>query len=249
MNAIVRADRLAQFVDNARALAPEAKIHLDADGLESAVVDPANVGMVEQSLAAAAFKSYEFDGGVIGVDLERLDDVLGMAGSDDLVHLELDASTRKLSIAVGGLEYTLVLIDPDAIRQEPDVPDIGEELTATLVCEARELHHASTAADLCSDHIAFGASTDDEVFYAEAQGDTDDVRYEWSREDAREGSSVTDDVHSFYSLDYITDVLKPISASTETVLQVGTDVPMFMDSEFADGHGHRRYMIAPRLET
>jgi proliferating cell nuclear antigen len=249
VSAIVRADRLAQFVDNAGALALEAKFHLDEDGLESAVVDPANVGMVEQSLAAAAFESYEFDGDVIGVGLERLDDVLGMADSDDLVHLELDASTRTLAIAVGGLEYTLALIDPDAIRQEPDVPDIGEELTATLVCEARELQHASTAADLCSDHIAFGAKPGSEVLYAEAQGDTDDVRYEWDREDTREGTTVTASAHSSYSLEYITDVLKPIAASTETVLQVGTDVPMFIESGFADGHGHRKYMIAPRTQS
>ena len=249
MNAIVRADRLAQFVDNAGVLAPEAKIHLDADGLELAVVDPANVGMVEQSLAAAAFESYEFDGGVIGVDLGRLNDVLGMADSDDLVHLEPDAGTRTLSIEVGGLEYTLALIDPDAIRQEPDVPDIGEELTATLVCEAPELHHASTAAGLCSGHIAFGAKPGSEVLYAEAEGDTDDVRYEWDREDTREGTTVTASAHSSYSLEYITDVLKPIAASTETVLQVGTEVPMSIESEFADGHGHRRYMIAPRIQS
>ena len=245
--AIVRADHLAQFVDNANALAREAKLRLDGDELRAAVVDPANVGMIEQSLAADAFESYDFDGGVIGVSLDRLDDVLGMADSDDLVRLELDEETRKLHISIDGLEYTLALIDPDSIRQEPAVPDIGAELTATLVCEARELHHAAKAADLCSGHIAFGASVGGEVFYAEAEGDTDDVRYEWSRDDTREGSAVEADAHSLYSLDYLKDMLKPITASAETTLRVGEGFPMFMDSRFASGHGELRYMLAPRV--
>src|SRR5699024_11388496 len=54
------------------------------------IFDPANVGMVDLTLSADAFESYEADGGVIGVDLSRLQDIASMAGNDDLVHLELD---------------------------------------------------------------------------------------------------------------------------------------------------------------
>lgn len=249
MSAIARADRLEQFVENAHTLAPEAKLHLDADALGCAVVDPANVGMVDQTLAADGFESYEFDGGVIGVSLDRLSDVLGMADSDDLVHLDLDEQTRKLHIDIGDLEYTLALIDPDSIRQEPDIPDIEDKLSATFVGEARDLQRARTAADLCSDHIAFGASVDGELFYAEAEGDTDDVRVEWGRDDCLEGSTVDADAHSLFSLDYLKDMLAPINASTETTLRIGEEFPLFLDSQFADEHGDLRYSLAPRIQS
>ncbi len=119
-DAIVRADRLQATLDSVGVLVEECKIHLDESGVEIRAVDPANVGMVDLSLDEAAFESYQADGGLIGVNLTRLADIAGMADSDQLVHLELDEETRKLHISIDGLEYTLALIDPESIREEPD---------------------------------------------------------------------------------------------------------------------------------
>lgn len=245
--AIISTGPLEEFLDNAQALVTEAKIHVEEDGFDLRAVDPANVGMIHENLSASAFESYDFDGGVIGVNLDRLADAVGMA--DDLVQLTLNEQTRKLVVESGGLEFTMALIDPDSIRQEPDIPDITDRLTATLVCEARDLQRAETAADLCSDHIAFGASVDDEVFYADAEGDTDDVRLTWEREDTLEGSTVDGEAHSLFSLDYLSDMLKPVNASSELELNIGEEVPMFLDGTFADGHGEMRFMLAPRMQS
>ena len=122
--AIVSADTLKTTLDSVSVLVDECKIHLEEDGLEIRAVDPANVGMVDLSLSADAFESYEADGGLIGVNLSRLEDIAGMADAGQLVSLELDEETRKLHIQIDGLEYTLTLIDPDSIRQEPDIPDL-----------------------------------------------------------------------------------------------------------------------------
>jgi proliferating cell nuclear antigen len=248
-SATIRADRLSQFVDNALAVATEAKLRVGPDALETAAVDPANVAMIDQSLSADAFESYEFGGGVLGVDLERLDDVLGMADSGELVHLDLNEETRKLHIAVGQLDYTLALIGPDSIRNEPDVPGVLDRLTATLVHDARALQDAHKAAGLCSDHIAYGATIDDETFYASAEGDTDKMRYEWGREEMHEGSEANDAAHSLFSLDYLKDILKPINASTEVTVRIGHELPLLLDSQFADERGELRYMVAPRMES
>lgn len=240
---------LSTFVDNAHALVAEAKIQLNDGGIRLAAVDPANVAMLDETLDAAAFESYDESGGVIGVNLERLSNVVGFADNGELVHLELDEETRKLHVEIGTLEYTIALIDPDSIRQEPEIPDVEEELSAKLVVEARELQRACKAGGLCSDHIAFGANVDDEVFYAESEGDTVDMRYEWPREDTIEGSYVDGTAHSLYSLDYIDDVLKPIRSGAEVSLRVGEEYPMFMDCSFADGDGDLRYMVAPRVQS
>ncbi|OTE98882.1 DNA polymerase sliding clamp, partial [Halorubrum sp. SD612] len=121
--AIVGASTFQDALDSVSVLVDECKIRLNEEELSIRAVDPANVGMVDLTLEAAAFESYEADGGVIGVNLARLEDIAGMANSGDLIHLELDEETRKLHIEIDGLSYTLALIDPDSIRQEPDIPD------------------------------------------------------------------------------------------------------------------------------
>ena len=179
--AIVEAEVLQETLDSVGVLVEECKIHLNEDGLEIRAVDPANVGMVDLSLPASAFESYEADGGVIGVNLVRLQDIAGMADADQLVHLELDEETRKLHIRTDGLEYTLALIDPDSIRDEPDLPDL--DLPARIVLEGRDIDRAVKAADMVSDHIALGVDVEEEFFYVDAEGDTDDVHFELDRED------------------------------------------------------------------
>src|SRR6056297_2866249 len=137
--AIVSAETLGTALDSVSVLVDECKIHLEEDGIAIRAVDPANVGMVDLSLDSAAFESYEADGGLIGVDLSRLEDIAGMADSGQLIQLELDEETRKLHIQIDGLEYTLALIDPDSIRQEPDIPDL--DLPALIVIEGADTDH------------------------------------------------------------------------------------------------------------
>ena len=57
-NAIVSADTLQAALDSVSVLVDECKIHLEDDGMEIRAVDPANVGMVDLRLEAAAFESY-----------------------------------------------------------------------------------------------------------------------------------------------------------------------------------------------
>src|SRR6056297_4225595 len=218
-NAIVSADTLKAALDSVSVLVDECKIHLEDDGLEIRAVDPANVGMVDLRLDAAAFESYETDGGLIGVNLSRLEDIAGMADSGQLVHLELDEETRKLHIAIDGLEYTLALIDPDSIRQEPDLPDL--DLAAEIVIEGRDIDRAVTAADMVSDHIALGVNEADEYFYVDAEGDTDDVHLELTREDLID--LTVGPAHSLSSLDYLKDMNKAIPNDGEVSVELGEE--------------------------
>src|SRR6056297_3671858 len=196
--AIVGASTFQDALDSVSVLVDECKIRLNEEELSIRAVDPANVGMVDLTLEAAAFESYEADGGVIGVNLARLEDIAGMANSGDLIHLELDEETRKLHIQIDGLSYTLALIDPDSIRQEPDIPDL--DLAAEIVVEGADIDRAVTAADMVSDHIALGVDPDAEFFYVDAEGDTDDVHFELDTADLI-GLQVGD-AHSLFSLDY-----------------------------------------------
>jgi len=241
---MIPADVLEATINAVDCLVNECKIHLNEDGLRIAAVDPANVGMVDLSLDAAACDYYDAHGGTIGINLERLGDVVGMAASGDLVHLDLDAETRKLHIDAGGLSYTLALIDPEAIRQEPDIPEL--DLPATVRLPAGELERGVTAADLCSDHITLGA--DDDAFLMTAEGDTDTARYNL------DGDSVIDancpeQCEAIFSLEYMEELVDPIPKAAEVTCTIDTDFPILMSWETADGHLNVGQMCAPRIQS
>jgi len=244
-NAIVRADTLQATLDSVGVLVDECKIHLDDGGIEIRAVDPANVGMVDLSLDASAFESYEADGGLIGVNLVRLMDIAGMADSDQLVNLELDEETRKLHISIDGLEYTLALIDPESIREEPDLPDL--DLAATIIIEGRDIDRAVTAADMVSDHIELGVDEGTEVFYVKAQGDTDDVHLELNAEDLID--LIVGPASSLFSLDYLQDMNKAIPKDAEVRMELGEEFPVKLHFDIAEGEGEVTYMLAPRIQS
>ncbi|AAG20376.1 MULTISPECIES: DNA polymerase sliding clamp [Halobacterium] len=243
--AIVSADTLQETLDSVSVLVDECKIHLDDDTLSIRAVDPASVGMVDLDLAATAFESYEADGGLIGVNLSRLEDIAGMADAGQLIQLELDEETRKLHIQIDGLEYTLALIDPDSIRQEPDIPDL--DLPAHVAIEGRDIDRAVTAADMVSDHIALGVDTGDDLFYVNAEGDTDDVHLELAPDQLIDLDA--GDAHSLFSLDYLKDMNKAIPTTAEVELELGDEFPIKLHFDIADAQGHVTYMLAPRIQS
>ena len=243
--AIVGASTLQDALDSVSVLVDECKIRLNEDALSIRAVDPANVGMVDLTLEAAAFESYDADGGVIGVNLARLEDIAGMAGSGDLIHLELDEETRKLHIEIDGLSYTLALIDPESIRQEPDIPEL--DLPAETVVEGAQLDRGVTAADMVSDHIRLRVAEADEAFLIEAEGDTDDVDLELTREDLIALTAGPAD--SLFSLDYLKDMNKAIPGDAEVTIELGEEFPVKLHYGFAEGLGNVTFMLAPRIQS
>ena len=243
--AIVGASTFQDALDSVSVLVDECKIRLNEEELSIRAVDPANVGMVDLTLEAAAFESYEADGGVIGVNLARLEDIAGMANSGDLIHLELDEETRKLHIEIDGLSYTLALIDPDSIRQEPDIPDL--DLAAEIVVEGAQIDRGIKAADMVSDHIRLRVDETDEAFFIEAEGDTDDVDLRLPREDLIALTAGPAD--SLFSLDYLKDMNKAIPGDAEVTIELGEEFPVKLHYGFAEGLGNVTFMLAPRIQS
>ncbi|WP_436348929.1 DNA polymerase sliding clamp [Natronorubrum sp. FCH18a] len=248
---------LLAFFEQYTPILDEMKLHLESDGLEGRGVDPANVGMVDERLDAAAFDHYSSTGGLIGLDLSRITDILSLGESRDPVSLELDQETRKLEIVIDGLEYTLALIDPDSIRQEPDIPDL--ELPASVTLEGKDIHRAVKAADMVSDHMRFETRQNDageDAFVVSAEGDTDDVVLDLTREDVIDLEMGDGD--ALFSLDYLKDLSKEIPANAEVTLDLGNEMPVFIqfehiedDDEEGDDtfHGEVTQMLAPRISS
>jgi len=169
-----------------------------------------------------------------------------MADSDEFVHLVLDGESRKLTIEMGGLEFTMALIDPDSIREEPDIPDL--DLPATYVFEGSELDRAVTAADLVGDHVEMTGVDEDELAIT-AEGDTDDVEVEISGDDLLSGRhEASGEAASLFSPDYLEDMLGPIGKETECSLRLGGEMPLKLRYSFHDSDVSVLNLLAPRIQ-
>lgn len=229
------------------AIVDECKVDIDDDGLGVRAVDPANVGMVDMDLDASACASFSADEQTLGIDLDRLEEVIGMADADDMVELDLNEERRTLHIKIGGLEFSMGLLDPDSIRAEPDIPDL--DLPATYAIEGRGLDRAISAAALCSDHLKISGVDGDTLRFA-ASGDTDDVEVTLNEEIlSGQFSAAQSPVMSLFSLDYLSDMAAPIGSGQAVSLLLGDEMPVKLKYSLWDGDISVLFMAAPRIES
>lgn len=245
--ACAEAGVLTDALDSVSALVDECKFHVEPAGLEVRAVDPANVGMVDLFVGNDSFEQWQADGGVLGLNLNRLEDILGMANSGDPVHLELNAETRKLIIEIDGLEYTMALIDPASIRSEPDIPDM--DLPAEILLNGEDLARGITAADMVSDHIAFTVDQHEEEFVVNAEGDTDDVQLALSDGDGDLVDATWGEAHSLFSLEYLKKMNKAIPRDATVTMVIGREFPVGLSYSLDAGTAEVAFMLAPRIQS
>lgn len=245
LRVVVPASTLQTAIDVLDALVDECRMRFDAEGVHVAAMDPATVASVSLDLDASAFESYDVEERTLGVPLERLDDVLSMASGDDPVQLALDPETRRLNVAVTGLDYTMALVDPDAIRSPPDLDELDFDYGARVTLDSGKLSRSVRAADMVSTHASVGVDADDEAFVVSASGDTDDVRHRLAGDDLLDIDA--GDAESLYSVDYLRALERPIPSGSEVTLQLGTEVPMALSFHIADGAGRVEYALSPRI--
>ncbi len=241
--AAINAELLKDAIASLAVIVDEVRFRIKPEGISVKAVDPANVAMVIFELGSSAFDEYSADELEIGIDLNKITDLLGITDKGDTVRMELEEGNNKLLIDVGGLSYTLSLLDPSTIRAEPRIPQL--ELPAKVVMNGTDLRRAVKAAEKISDHMLMGVSGD--TFYMEAKGDTDKVRLEMGRDQLIDLK--TGEASSLFSLDYLTDIVKPTNKVNEVSLSLGRDFPVIIEFEIANGAGRISYLLAPRIES
>lgn len=246
--AIIEASTLKQYVDVFTPLVDEGRIHFNDDGITTRVCDAANVAMIAPAtLDAAAFESYDAPGAAtIGVSFVTLSERLGAANSGDLVHLKVDMETRKLRLSYRNIDQSVAMIDPDAIQQEPDLPDL--DLPNELTVEAGDLDEAATVIDMVTDHIGIDARPDDREVALIGEGDVDDTTVTFGDEETIH-ADVPEDTWSLFSLDYVEELVKPMPGDAEVRIRFGDEFPMKLDWEACDGHLTVHELLAPRIQS
>ncbi|EMA68851.1 DNA polymerase sliding clamp [Halorubrum aidingense JCM 13560] len=255
MTVIVRAEVLQQVIDQMLTVVDEAIFRIGYDGLAVAAVDPANVGMVELEVEPGAFESVGDGMFPIGLNLQRLDDYIDGASGADPVTLSYQPETRSISIEHTNVEVEMAGIDPDAIRDEPDIPDLDHSVDFTV--NAGVFRDSVENAELVSDHVEFEAAVDDKELVVSGNGDTDKIETVLGPDELPE-ANFDSDATSMYSLAYLVGgskkgtkykgLLKPLSADTDLQVEFSEEHPIQMHYEFADGFGHVTVLLAPRIQ-
>jgi len=263
--AVVSADTLGTVLDSLSVLVDECVLRVEDDGIAVDAMDPATVGMVSLELHADAFEA--FDAAAtdlrLGVALDRLRDVVGIADSGQAVRLAFDvrkttlsssaahqnaersedAETRMLHVRVGELAYTLALIDPDAIRSPPDRVDLADQYTASVTLQGAGFARAVDAAEMIADYLALGV--EDESFYVRAEGDTDSVDVEFPAGDCE--AFDPGPAHSLFSLQYLSSVNRAVPTDRPVRLRFGEEAPVEAGFDVADGDGTVTFVVSPRM--
>ena len=241
--AVIGAEKLKDSIESISTLVDEAKFKLTPEGISVRAVDPANVAMVSFDLAKDAFDSFEATEGELGIDLTKLNGIMEMVDKSENIELELDENAHRLVVRMRGLAYTMSLLDPSSIRQEPKVPAL--DLPARIVLRGEDMKRAIKAAEKVSDYISIGIKGD--VFFMEAEGDTDKVRVEMTKDQLIDIQPA--EARSVFLLDYLLDMSKVVGKANEITIDLGKDYPLKLRFKLAGGHGEVSYILAPRVES
>lgn len=238
-----RADVLKEVVNVVSTLVDEVKFTVNADGLTLRAVDPAHIAMVDLRLGRDAFEDFKADETEIGIDIDKLNQFLKLARSDDVIDIKHDEEKRRLNIAVGDITRRMSLIDTTGMS-DPKVPSLN--LPAKLTVKADDLVQGIKASESVSDHIALTASP--EGFEMTCEGDMDQVNWKKAKKDM-ESLEAPSSVRSLFPLEYFSNMLKAVPGGSSVTMFLGNDYPVKVEFQIAGGKGEVRYLLAPRIES
>lgn len=242
-NAKVKSDIIKGIIDVTSPLVNEAKFNITPKGIFLRAVDPAHVAMVDLDIKSTAFDEYKADDMELGIDLDKLSGIMRLANSGDMVSLEYDDNSNRLIVRIGNLVRRMGLIDT-AGMPDSKVPNL--ELPATAIVKAAELSKGVRASEAVSDHLAL--SVDKDAFELFAEGDTDTVNLKLPKDLLIKLTS-PGKFKSLFSIDYFSNMIKPVRGEDPVTISLGNDNPIRVDFDIADKKGHVTYLLAPRIES
>ncbi len=242
-NVKVKSEVIKGIIDVTSPLVNEIKFNITSKGMSLKAVDPAHVAMVELTIKNTAFEEYKSGDMELGIDLDKLSGIMRLANSGDIVTLEYDEKSNRLIVKIGNLVRRMGLIDT-AGMPDSKVPNL--ELPAKAIITASELSKGVRASEAVSDHLAL--SIDKEAFELFAEGDTDTVNLKLPKDLLVELNS-PGKFKSLFSIDYFSNMIKPVKAEEPITISLGNDNPIRVDFDIAEKKGHVTYLLAPRVES
>lgn len=239
----LRSDILKGIVDVVSTLIDEAKFKIGDNGIQLKAVDPAHVAMIDLTLSKDAFDQYSAAETDLGLDLEKLKEVIRLSKSGDMIEMRQDEERGRLVIMVGNITRRMNLVSTEGMS-DPKVPNLT--LPARITVTVDELQRGIKAAESISDHVALNANT--EGFEMVSDGDTDSVSLKLPKA-LLVDLQCSESIRSLFPMDYFSTIIKAIPSGTNVSINLGNDLPVRLDFDIAAGKGSVRYLLAPRIEN
>ena len=239
----LRSDILKGIVDVVSTLIDEAKFKIGDNGIQLKAVDPAHVAMIDLTLSKDAFEQYSAAETDLGLDLEKLKEVIRLSRSGDLIEMRQDEERGRLVLMVGNVTRRMNLVSTEGMS-DPKVPNLT--LPARITVTVDELQRGIKAAESISDHVALNANT--EGFEMVSDGDTDSVSLKLPKA-LLVDLQCSESIRSLFPMDYFSTIIKAIPSGTNVSINLGNDLPVRLDFDIAAGKGSVRYLLAPRIEN
>lgn len=257
----IKREVLEIVIDHLRSIISEVKIQVTREGWYISVVDPKNVCMYEIWIDADDFYQYDCEQtGTLGINIDRFEDTLSNA-TNKFVEIDAVDETDTLHVE-SGIAVVVDLIDPDSLRQCPDIPDI--DTTQTMTIPGIDLRSVIRRLNDYSDHLCVSVMDDLSGVRLKADGDVDHGEKVYStpadiesisttRAKVRFDLSVDAAVQSTFSQDYLKSLFKHTTKTTvqeDYTLIFGDEMPIQIQTEFDDyTNSHLNYTLAPRIES
>ena len=223
----------------------ETAVQLSNEGLMISAMDPAQVSMVVFRLLTPAFESYKLENeGVIGIDMERFNQVLKQVSAGDSLVIKVDDNVMKLICKSKSTRtFSIPLMEISNEGKKP--PNL--EFTARAVISGDVLSQAINDASVVSDSLVLDAN--DGVLQILAAGDLGKVETRLTKDDeALKELEVMQPSKSRYAVDYLSKIVKGTKLTNDVQLSFKSDYPMQIDFTVQD-LVKLSFILAPRVET
>ncbi|MGI0071443.1 MAG: DNA polymerase sliding clamp [Thermoplasmata archaeon] len=236
----IKMENLREVVEVVSTLVSEVKLSISKDGLEAKAVDPSHVAMLVLKLQRAVFEEFTGEPTEIGVDIEKLKEVLRLSKPGDVIDFQFDGKNRLVA-SLGRVTRQMAVVDPAGIT-DPKVPNVSPPASVTVKTE--DLRQGIRGSESFTDHVTLTLEPD--AFTMHSEGETDQLDLRIAKENLTK-LEVKEAVKSMYPLDFFSAMVKSISAE-ETTLHVGNEYPLKVEFAMGTNRGEGRYLLAPRVE-
>lgn len=221
------------------------QVQLSNDGIMITAIDPAQVSMVIFRLLTPAFEAYKLDKeGVIGIDMERLNQVLKQVSPEDSMVIKVDGNMMKLTCKSRSTRtFSIPLMElKDELKKPPKL-----EFTTQAVIASDVLSQAVEDAGVVADALIIDAE-DDRINFL-ASGELGNVETKLQKgDDAVKELKVKQKSRSRYAVDYLKKIMKGAKLTNDIQLNFRSDYPLQVDFSLQDLL-KLSFVLAPRVDT
>jgi proliferating cell nuclear antigen len=237
-----KVDVFRRMVETVSVIVSEVKLSANEGELSIKAVDPAHVAMIDLQIKPEAYSKYSASEMEIGIDLDKLNDIIKLARGNDEIEAVYDEDSNRLIVSIGNLVRKMSLLDTTGMP-DPKIPTLQFPAKVELISE--DLLMGIRAAESVSDYVAFVTESDSFELNA---GTQEQMNQRFTKEQLL-SIDCKEKVKSLFSLDYMLNMIKAVKAGEKLTLHTGNDYPVRMEFDIFDSKGKVTYLLAPRIEN